>query len=195
MAAPWVDTTARIDPDKGGLHMCMVCSRCGTAISGRPSYQMLNAEQVWQGVCWRCYIAAGPRQKLRAILQGCRMGAASHRVAPGYGGCLRCHTSWGIVEGHSTTLYMHSTYYGGVVGCQGCFPLCEACWRDLSPAERLPYYQQLYACWQRDGVGDDVPFWKWEIAVLHEGDGQRVADLIRAREQRDADRLLREVAP
>lgn len=58
--------------------------------------------------------------------------------AAGFGSCLRCDDS---------TLWkpMHTTWY---TASQGCFPLCEECWRQLAtPQERWVYYQQLISAW------------------------------------------------
>lgn len=51
----------------------------------------------------------------------------------------------------------HSTPYNVA---SGCFPLCEACWSELSPDERLPYYRQLWQRWLRDGVDKGVEEWR-----------------------------------
>ena len=56
------------------------------------------------------------------------------------GWCYRCKTTWNFVEGHTTD------YSEGA----GCFPLCERCWEELSPIQRLPYYRQLWELWLKD---------------------------------------------
>lgn len=58
-------------------------------------------------------------------------------VAPGYSWCLHCGRPWKFVEGHVTP-YTPS---------RGCFPLCEGCWGDMTPEERLPYYVELVRKW------------------------------------------------
>lgn len=69
----------------------------------------------------------------------------------GHGCCARCNLSWGYIEPH-TTEYLQPKYgvsiedtipFNNVVG-EGCFVLCEYCWRSLTPAERLPYYRKLW---------------------------------------------------
>lgn len=57
--------------------------------------------------------------------------------APGYSHCYRCGMPWKFTESHSTM------YDGG----RGCFPLCEDCWSDLTPDERLPFYERLISDW------------------------------------------------
>lgn len=52
----------------------------------------------------------------------------SHRL-----GVFRIETPWSIVEGHST-MYKTGT---------GCFPLCKKCWSELTPDERMPFYNLL----------------------------------------------------
>jgi hypothetical protein len=59
------------------------------------------------------------------------------RSAPGYSECGRCRTAWAFVDGHLTQ------YSDG----SGCFPLCEGCWEDLTPEERLPFYRTLHQQW------------------------------------------------
>lgn len=60
------------------------------------------------------------------------------RRSPGLGWCFRCGTGWRIVEPHVTP------YDSGT----SCFPLCEGCWSDLPPRERLPYYALLVRVWE-----------------------------------------------
>lgn len=79
-----------------------------------------------------------------------RIGRVSHALAPGFGDCLRCHTAWAFVKGH-TTHYTPSS---------GCFPLCEACWSELTPPERLPYYERLWARWQADSTDKEPDVWE-----------------------------------
>ena len=70
-----------------------------------------------------------------------RIGPISRAVSPGYSWCLRCKTTWNFVEGHVT---QHGT--------GGCFPLCEKCWGELTPTERLPFYEELLVMWNSDGT-------------------------------------------
>jgi hypothetical protein len=55
-----------------------------------------------------------------------------------YGRCARCNRNWRICEGHSTN--WNKT--------DGMFPLCEDCWKDLKPEDRLPYYRSLWERWR-----------------------------------------------
>jgi hypothetical protein len=49
----------------------------------------------------------------------------------------------------------------------GVFPLCETCWSELTPAERLPFYRQVFDKWNSDGYATfDWPV--WERSVLRE---------------------------
>lgn len=66
-----------------------------------------------------------------------RLGRISWLLAPGYSHCLRCKTSWLFVKGH-TTVYCKG---------RGCFPLCQKCWAQLTPDQRLPYYGELIWSW------------------------------------------------
>lgn len=58
-----------------------------------------------------------------------------------YGWCFCCKRQWDIVEGHRTY---------DPEGTSGCFPLCEECWADMTPEERVPYYDRLFADWEAD---------------------------------------------
>ncbi len=61
-------------------------------------------------------------------------------TSSGYSGCQRCKTKWG---GLFKAKY-HVTYY-----CEnkGCFPLCQICWEELTPIQRLSYYKILISEW------------------------------------------------
>lgn len=68
-------------------------------------------------------------------------------LAPGLGYCHRCRRPWNCVEPHATR-YTDS---------KSCFPLCESCWRALSPPDRLPYYASLWRVWMTpEGGGPDL---------------------------------------
>lgn len=54
-----------------------------------------------------------------------------------FGTCARCDEPWAYVRGH-TTMYSET---------MGVFPLCEGCWSDLSPQDRLPYYEDWCDKW------------------------------------------------
>ena len=72
---------------------------------------------------------------MKSLLQ--RVG----RALPSLGDsrCLRCATPWWATEAH------HTMYDE----CRGCFPLCDACWSELSIEERVPYYGKLCEEWAR----------------------------------------------
>lgn len=82
-----------------------------------------------------------------------RSGIMTQHLAPGYSSCMRCRTAWKFVEGHSTKYDEHN----------GCFPLCELCWADLAPEQRLPFYFVLYCQWDWDAgqMGHERPT-EWE---------------------------------
>jgi hypothetical protein len=73
-------------------------------------------------------------------------GAIEIHLAPGgYGHCERCHESWRSALAH-VTQYTER---------QGCFPLCEPCWRALDPSTRLPYYRALLLEWREQATSPD----------------------------------------
>ena len=58
------------------------------------------------------------------------------------GCCYRCRVTWKWVDGHNTN------YSNG----SGCFPLCEECWSELTPKDRLPFYDALVNEWIRQDL-------------------------------------------
>jgi len=84
-------------------------------------------------------------------------GIIARRFSPGYSWCFHCGRPWNVCEGHKTF------YAPG----QACFPLCEACWSELTSEQRLFYYQQLWAEWQNQGSAKPQEVWNGiEQAVL-----------------------------
>lgn len=84
-----------------------------------------------------------------------RIRKISKILAPGYGCCGKCNTTWKFVEPHLTN-YKEN---------EGMFPLCEKCWNTLTPHQRLPYYINLYNRWNRD---DETELELIKKAVLEE---------------------------
>jgi hypothetical protein len=83
-------------------------------------------------------------------------GTVLSLIAPNYSRCYRCGMPWKFTQGHSTPYNNDS----------GCFPLCEKCWGELTPQERLPYYKQLWIDWQKWGEQDIAKWNEIEKAVL-----------------------------
>lgn len=82
--------------------------------------------------------------------------AARYTTSPGFGWCYRCLMPWNLVESHVT-------HYG--VG-HGCFPLCDWCWPQLTPEERLPYYEELVAGWRMDSALDNGAPWPETLTLI-----------------------------
>jgi|GEM_PF-3736875 len=85
-------------------------------------------------------------------------GWVSRRLAPGYSRCRRCGVSWRFTESH-TTMYDNSN---------GILALCERCWWETDPEERLAAYKAVWIEWYERGYPAGIP---WEViraAVLHE---------------------------
>jgi hypothetical protein len=102
-----------------------------------------------------------------------RLGSWSRALAPGYGWCLRCKTPWRFVEGHSTPFEFRTVDLqapdGTVIPNGGdwqrsCFPLCERCWAELTPVDRLPYYHELWWDWWK--APEDQPWEPLRDAVM-----------------------------
>lgn len=89
--------------------------------------------------------------ELRTVeVVGFRLGPISQRLTPGFSWCHRCGTTWPFVDSHTTFYADH----------RGCFPLCKQCWAECkTPAERLPYYRELWDEWTQRGERDQD---KWE---------------------------------
>lgn len=97
------------------------------------------------------------------------VGYVLRYFSPTYGWCGRCKWPWNVVKGHTT-------WFGRG---RGCFPLCEGCWRGLTPEGRLPYYRGMWNCWRTGGrlvdgwdyaeelaVAPDEEWWQIQAAVL-----------------------------
>ena len=69
-----------------------------------------------------------------------RIGPISQKITPHLGTCLHCKTTWRFVKPHATPFNEH----------EGAFPLCEKCWRELTPEQRLPFYWLLLLKWNME---------------------------------------------
>ncbi|MCK5316300.1 MAG: hypothetical protein KAJ55_00220 [Anaerolineales bacterium] len=76
---------------------------------------------------------------------------------PNYSSCYSCKTSWAVISGH-VTHYSSSS---------GMFPLCERCWMNKTPKERLPFYRELWEEWEEESPGHK-DWGQIERAVLRE---------------------------
>jgi hypothetical protein len=72
-----------------------------------------------------------------------RIGKISQWFTPSISACHRCQTTWYFVKGHSTRWTDERGHRHGT------FPLCEKCWSELTPTERLPYYKELWDEWMQ----------------------------------------------
>jgi hypothetical protein len=89
-------------------------------------------------------------------LERSKIGDEQRPLYPDCGTCYYCGRPWPVCKAHDTP---YNDY-------KSCFPLCEDCWEELTPQERLPYYRQLWFKWKSFGHKDcnGVP-WEttWEI--------------------------------
>lgn len=78
------------------------------------------------------------------------------------GWCRRCKTPWVFVQFHNTSWHQR----GGIA-------LCEQCWAELTPRERLPFYRELVESWHKRPdlceLGFDEEWAQVEAAVLSGG--------------------------
>jgi hypothetical protein len=79
----------------------------------------------------------GAKQPLQERI---RLGASERSMCPNNSFCYRCGRPWCAAQGHDTQ------YTEG----SACFPLCEECWLELTPKERLPFYRHLVDDWIQD---------------------------------------------
>jgi len=105
----------------------------------------------------------------------------------GYGCCSRCQRTWDVVNGHCTCFFdvewtvttpdgedlpVHvqgipndgKSHHVTLTNGGGCFPLCDECWSNLTPAQRLPYYHQLL---MNQGHGEINKWPRLKAAVLN----------------------------
>jgi hypothetical protein len=61
------------------------------------------------------------------------------------GACLRCSTDFAFVRPHDTPYH-----YDG----RCCFPLCEPCWKETTPDERIVFYARMLLDWRAAGKYD-----------------------------------------
>lgn len=93
-------------------------------------------------------------------------------LAPGYSTCMRCNTPWKFADNRSVH-YIGVTEEQRLAWWKDCFPdevppprykdritsgifaLCTLCWDELTPEERLPYYEELWHRYARKINGLD----------------------------------------
>lgn len=73
----------------------------------------------------------------------------------GLAGCRRCGDSFEWKPFHITIYEVRVDVTAKGIGggsSNGCFPLCEDCWSELTPEQRVPYYEQLADVWRQGGA-------------------------------------------
>lgn len=91
-----------------------------------------------------------------------RIGPISQRMFPAYGNCAKCGTTWNLVRDasvqfHKCTEEARVAHWRDIfhveeapprhkdtMYCAGIFALCLDCWKELTPEQRLPYYEELF---------------------------------------------------
>lgn len=96
-------------------------------------------------------VLLGLRQALHkaAKARAWRIGPWS-KLLPGWGeqACLRCGTSYAYAKPHGTPVALGGGHVPGYV-----MPLCNVCWTELgTPSKRIPFYEELFRQWARDGA-------------------------------------------
>lgn len=147
------------------LTRCHTCNRESTASTDElddqgwlSPYFIRSGDAIHQtALCPECVPDSGIEAVKRWSLQHkMRLGPITQRMSPGYSFCKRCATTWEFVRSHSTQ------YNDG----SGCFPLCEMCWGELTPEERLPFYRRLYEKWLESGPLPEETWFEIQEAVL-----------------------------
>lgn len=75
-----------------------------------------------------------------------KIGREAQSKYPDNSWCGCCYRPWPICKEHLTD-------FGGRRS-GGCFALCEECWEELTPEERLPFYKKVYELWRSFGLLD-----------------------------------------
>lgn len=96
-------------------------------------------------------------------------GVLSRMKYPNRGWCTRCGRAWDSVHGHTTHYCVQQFggtceapfHDGGLSMHGGCFPMCQDCWSELKPEDRLPFYRILMDHW---GESCDTPT---RLAIEH----------------------------
>jgi hypothetical protein len=73
-----------------------------------------------------------------------------------YGSCYKCNITWDQCKGHATPINKSESM----------FPLCEKCWIELTPEQRLPFYYKLIG--ELIGQLGSKAITKEEIISIHE---------------------------
>lgn len=81
------------------------------------------------------------------------IGIITNPHYPNISVCGHCGCNWEIVGAHNTP-------YGEKENA--CFSLCEGCWQDLTPEQRLPHYRNLYKLWQSLSKKEHMNGTPWE---------------------------------
>ena len=105
-------------------------------------------------------LLGGMRGDMTDVVLNLRIGRVGQLLAPGWGYCLRCKTPWRFVR-------WHDTQYG--TQGHGCLPLCEKCWAELTPTQRVPFYRELIESWHEAPGRESAFDEEWaevEAAVL-----------------------------
>jgi hypothetical protein len=86
-----------------------------------------------------------------------RWGGWTRLLAPGFGHCRRCKTSWMFVREHTTRYWFEFDPATGTGQALSVFCLCEKCWAELIPEERLSYYLKSHLTYHHeDPEGEDA---------------------------------------
>lgn len=67
-------------------------------------------------------------------------GIMQKPFSPGYSSCYECGRPWKYCNNHSTM-------YGNG---SGVFVFCQECWLELTPSQRLPYYEKWFMTWHNE---------------------------------------------
>ena len=96
----------------------------------RPAYGVLARPRVLPELRAR---ADGRSVEGARAMMNIRIGKISKILFPDYGQCRRCKTTWNLVNPHDVP------YREG----QAIFRLCEKCWHEVAPADRLSFFADV----------------------------------------------------
>lgn len=83
----------------------------------------------------------GKRSK-KTFSERLAIGRTQQKNYSSYSTCMRCQLPWPLCDIHDIKMDETSS----------CFAICEDCWQELPPSERLVYYRALFNKWEMEGT-------------------------------------------
>jgi hypothetical protein len=94
-----------------------------------------------------------------------RIGRIGQLFAWGYSRCLRCYTPWKFVQAHETVVVADYDPLG--MRQFDVYVLCQKCWTEAGPDQRLAYYRLAWENRICLGINDRLAWPDVQSAVLN----------------------------